>query len=308
MCNLETYEMFKFCPNYSFLCSGPQYPKPTALQQRYCYPRGNPEYSSQKGGSLWTCYKEGGAEDFEFRILHVYFSAKRAGNKLPTKKAAASPPKKKQRKVKVESPPAVAPTLSLSSDQSSLMQAMPPLQTPHIHSFESFGSAYNDSPLSFDVATSPIKDKSFAQILHNSSSIDTESEPLSTPSRNFFDIQTEFEKANGIIRYNTPERKKKEDCKPPPSPKKTVPVRPVPPAYYPRLNPSYYDISSPDSGENYLRHWPHRYYRAARPHFPHYHSHPTQYPVQQMRVESPASDHVRFALLFLPEPFIIMKF
>mmetsp|Transcript_30956 Transcript_30956/g.43953 ORF Transcript_30956/g.43953 Transcript_30956/m.43953 type:complete len:98 (-) Transcript_30956:569-862(-) len=34
--------------------SGPQFPQPTAIQQRYCYPRGDPDYSSQKGGALWT--------------------------------------------------------------------------------------------------------------------------------------------------------------------------------------------------------------------------------------------------------------
>lgn len=34
--------------------SGPQFPHPTAIQQRYCYPKGEPDYSSQKGGALWT--------------------------------------------------------------------------------------------------------------------------------------------------------------------------------------------------------------------------------------------------------------
>lgn len=34
--------------------SGPQFPQPTAIQQRYCYPKGDPEYSSRKGGALWT--------------------------------------------------------------------------------------------------------------------------------------------------------------------------------------------------------------------------------------------------------------
>lgn len=34
--------------------SGPQFPMPTAIQQRYCYPKGNQDYSSQKGGALWT--------------------------------------------------------------------------------------------------------------------------------------------------------------------------------------------------------------------------------------------------------------
>jgi hypothetical protein len=59
--------------------SGPQFPQPTAIQQRYCYPKGNVAYSSQKGGALWTMYDSSGKEDLEFRLLHVYFSAKRAG-------------------------------------------------------------------------------------------------------------------------------------------------------------------------------------------------------------------------------------
>ena len=61
--------------------SGPQFPQPTAIQQRYCYPKGNPAYSSQKGGALWTMHDTDGKEDTEFRLLHVYFSAKRAVNK-----------------------------------------------------------------------------------------------------------------------------------------------------------------------------------------------------------------------------------
>lgn len=61
--------------------SGPQFPQPTAIQQRYCYPKGDPEYAGRKGGALWTMYGRDGKEDFEFRLLHVYFSAKRAINK-----------------------------------------------------------------------------------------------------------------------------------------------------------------------------------------------------------------------------------
>jgi hypothetical protein len=34
--------------------SGPQFPKKTVIQQRYCYPKGRSEYSAWKGGSLWT--------------------------------------------------------------------------------------------------------------------------------------------------------------------------------------------------------------------------------------------------------------
>lgn len=61
--------------------SGPQFPQPTAIQQRYCYPKGPPEYSSRVGGALWTMYGANGKEDLEFRLLHVYYSAKRAVNK-----------------------------------------------------------------------------------------------------------------------------------------------------------------------------------------------------------------------------------
>jgi hypothetical protein len=61
--------------------SGPQFPQPTAIQQRYCYPKGNAEYAGRKGGALWTMYGRDGKEDFQFRLLHVYFSAKRATNK-----------------------------------------------------------------------------------------------------------------------------------------------------------------------------------------------------------------------------------
>jgi hypothetical protein len=61
--------------------SGPQFPTPTAIQQRYCYPKGDPAYSCRKGGALWTMYDVNKKEDMEFRLLHVYFSAKRAVNR-----------------------------------------------------------------------------------------------------------------------------------------------------------------------------------------------------------------------------------
>ena len=60
--------------------SGPQFPTPTAIQQRYCYPRGHPDYANRKGAALWTMYDRDGRESFEFRLLHVYFSLKRALN------------------------------------------------------------------------------------------------------------------------------------------------------------------------------------------------------------------------------------
>jgi hypothetical protein len=61
--------------------SGPQFPQPTAIQQRYCYPKGEHEYCYRKGGSLWTMYGPDGKENCDYRLLHVYFSTKRAQNK-----------------------------------------------------------------------------------------------------------------------------------------------------------------------------------------------------------------------------------
>lgn len=71
-------KMSETCP---WSLSGPQFPQPTGIQQRYCYPKGSPGYSSQIGGALWTICGSDGKEDLEFRLLHVYFSAKRAVNK-----------------------------------------------------------------------------------------------------------------------------------------------------------------------------------------------------------------------------------
>jgi len=62
--------------------SGPQYPLPSSVQQRYCYPRGDSkEYATQMGGAMWTVYNKDGEEDLNYRLLHVYFSEKRAVNK-----------------------------------------------------------------------------------------------------------------------------------------------------------------------------------------------------------------------------------
>ena len=64
--------------------SGPQLARPTTLQQRYCYPKGRTDYCDRMGGVLWTACaadKNGKVkENFEYRILHVYFSEKRATN------------------------------------------------------------------------------------------------------------------------------------------------------------------------------------------------------------------------------------
>ena len=74
--------------------SGPQFPvtnKAGTLQQRYCYPKGRPAYSSYKGGALWTIRGEDGKEDNEYRLLHVYQSQKRAANKGVTLEHRSTP-------------------------------------------------------------------------------------------------------------------------------------------------------------------------------------------------------------------------
>lgn len=60
-------KMPETCP---WSLSGPQFPQPTAIQQRYCYPKGKAEYSSRKGGALWTMYGRDKKEDLDFRLLH----------------------------------------------------------------------------------------------------------------------------------------------------------------------------------------------------------------------------------------------
>lgn len=86
------------------LKSGPQFPKPTAIQQRYCYPEASDEYvsclesridtvaktqtnelflfqQSRMGGALWTMKDRNDNELLDYRLLHVYYSIKRASNK-----------------------------------------------------------------------------------------------------------------------------------------------------------------------------------------------------------------------------------
>ena len=66
--------------------SGPQFPNATAIQQRYCYPKGVPQYSNRVGGALWTIFFDGrDKEDLEFRLLHVYLTAKRGVVSQPKK-------------------------------------------------------------------------------------------------------------------------------------------------------------------------------------------------------------------------------
>lgn len=87
--------------NCTWSLSGPQFPIPTAIQQRYCYPQGNDEYASKKGASLWTMYNCEGEEDYEYRLLHVYYSIKRANNRSSNSikaKASSMSSKSKKRK------------------------------------------------------------------------------------------------------------------------------------------------------------------------------------------------------------------
>lgn len=150
--------------------SGPQFPLPTSIQQRYCYPKGDPEYSNIKGGALWTTYDETGKEDLEYRLLHVYYSAKRAGNKGRQNSATYSTPRKKMKNSSKEK-------MEISSSSSF------PLDVASI------ASASFDSPLSFEFPSSPV-DPSIFHNLFTKSSIDNDendNEPIITPDRSVFD-------------------------------------------------------------------------------------------------------------------------
>lgn len=138
----------------SWSLSGPQFPQPTAIQQRYCYPKGDQEYSSRKGGALWTMYGPDGKENLEYRLLHVYFSAKRAVNKgvtvppekqlssptstpnqTPVRKRAKTTPNRKQNYMKTPSPPGMyrsrSPVLSFDlGDVPSNLSPMASLCSP----------------------------------------------------------------------------------------------------------------------------------------------------------------------------------
>ncbi len=65
--NLTAYIMSDFPPpTCPWSLSGPQFPQPTHLQQRYCYPKCDGEYASKKGGSLWTIINDEGKEDLTY--------------------------------------------------------------------------------------------------------------------------------------------------------------------------------------------------------------------------------------------------
>jgi hypothetical protein len=156
--------------------SGPQFPVPTSIQQRYCYPKGDKEYSSKKGGALWTTYDESGKEDLDYRLLHVYYSAKRAGNtgRVSSSSLATTSRKKvKESKEKVD-------VLALSSS---------PLH------MASLASASFDSPLSFlEVPTSPVDPSMFTSMFVKSFSIDSadsaDNESIITPDHSIFDMRS----------------------------------------------------------------------------------------------------------------------
>ena len=166
--------------------SGPQFPKPTAIQQRYCYPKGHTDYSSIKGAALWTIFRSDGVEDLEFRLLHVYYSNKRAVNKgveespkgAKRMKPYRTPPKTPRTKMspppsRLQSPPMTALRSAASPPFSSprhrqnhpptmgtqaFSPSPPPLSSPHFMrspalttSSVSSPNHYFHSPLGFDV-------------------------------------------------------------------------------------------------------------------------------------------------------------
>jgi hypothetical protein len=130
--------------------SGPQFPQPTAIQQRYCYPKGDPEYSNGKGGALWTMHGADGKENLEYRLLHVYFSAKRAVNKGVT----ASTPRRAKKSAR-KSLPATLPVSLFDMKQQT---ALPTLSSPNISPMPS----PNISPMPFrSNFVSPFDDTTF---------------------------------------------------------------------------------------------------------------------------------------------------
>jgi len=168
-----TEELEESCP---WSLSGPQFPTPTEIQQRYCYPKGDPSYSSMKGGALWTYYDKSGKENLEYRLLHVYYSAKRAGNKGPMK-ASGTP-----QRLSLDNP-----DLSLTMKKKAKIQLqetnLPSLTSPLY--FPSISCSFSDSPLSFDMPISPIRDESLVSLLRRTDSMDIDQ--VITPDRDFFE-------------------------------------------------------------------------------------------------------------------------
>eukprot|EP00978_Attheya_sp_CCMP212_P040385 scaffold219843_cov53-Attheya_sp.AAC.1 len=72
--NLVDYVMHENqTPECPWQLSGPQFPKKTVIQQRYCYPKGRPEYSAWKGGSLWTIVSK--ISRIDYRCTDAYCDA-----------------------------------------------------------------------------------------------------------------------------------------------------------------------------------------------------------------------------------------
>lgn len=152
--------------------SGPQFPQPTAIQQRYCYPKGPHEYSSRVGGALWTMYGTNGKEDLEFRLLHVYYSAKRAVNK------GVVPPTSPPKAMRTPSPQRRIRGWQLSSLKSHQGATTPtseamthPGQT-HMSTTAAFSSSgICHSPLSFD--WSSVASPTASTPLHHRDNVDS---------------------------------------------------------------------------------------------------------------------------------------
>lgn len=186
-------------PTCPWSLSGPQFPVPTAIQQRYCYPKGDPSYSTMKGGALWTAYDQYGREDLEFRLLHVYYSAKRAG-KTGHSLSTVNNPAKRARLSKPRRPS--APPQRPSTPPSSIIG--------------SFSSDSLDSPLSLNLPSSPIDPSIFslANIFPKACSDDKDvgnsDEKIITPDRSVFDVsspvvQSDFSRRHDVYHqgYNS---------------------------------------------------------------------------------------------------------
>jgi hypothetical protein len=135
--------------------SGPQFPQPTAIQQRYCYPKGDPEYSSRKGGALWTMYAADGKENLDYRLLHVYFSAKRAVNKGLKLKSAASNKASSNKRVKRSPPRSKLPVQQppMHPGHPQLQQQQQMMQPMQFHPMAQQQLSRDcNSPLSFEIA------------------------------------------------------------------------------------------------------------------------------------------------------------
>lgn len=122
--------------HYSGVCpwqlSGPQLRNPaTTIQQRYCYPKGNPRYSNIKGGTLWTMLCTDRKEDVRYRLLHVYQSAKRAASnssrKLSKRKRTRSGNRNSNSRDTINKHPARSPDRSMQPSRGNICTpSLPP--------------------------------------------------------------------------------------------------------------------------------------------------------------------------------------